>query len=111
MPTNPKTIVWEDPTQNTDNTPIVPGEITGFNIGIRKSTDPVGTYPTNVLIKDPTVTSEAFSLLGVTLTPGDYFAAIQALSTTNGNSAFSAEAAFTIVSTAPPQAPTGFTIS
>ena len=113
----PQSISWTPPTQNTDGTPIAAGELTGFLIGIRKATDPqpnpdgTVTYPQSFIVKDPTATSEAFGLLGATLTPGDYLIAMQTLSTTNGNSAYTAEVPFTITSTAKPNPPSGFTLS
>ena len=110
--TNPTQFVWTIPAQNTDNSPIVPGELTGFQIGIRPASGTVGTYPTTVLVNNSTASSEAFSLIGTTLAPGNYAAAVMALSTINGNSAWSSEATFTIAAPVlPPKAPTGFTVS
>lgn len=104
--------VWVDPTTNVDGSAVTAGEISGYQIGIRAASGTPGTYTTFAIVKDAAATSEAFSLLGTTLAPGDYAAAIQTLSTTNGNSPFSPEAKFTIdVPLSPPNAPTGFTVA
>ena len=59
---NPTQFQWVDPTLNEDGSPVTPGEITGYQIGIRPAAGTPGTYPTSVLIKDPTATSEAFTV-------------------------------------------------
>jgi hypothetical protein len=110
---NPTKFAWVDPTTNTDGTPIAAGEITGYQLGIRNvANSNVGVYSIFSVVSSANAVSEAFTALGTTLAPGNYAAAIQTLSTSNGPSAWSSpEVTFTWVSTAPPSAPTGFTVS
>ena len=105
---NPKTFSWVLPTANTDGSPIAPGELTGIQIGIRRSTDPVGTYHILMPVDDATATTDPISELQPPLATGSYFAAAQALSV-NGPSAWSAEAPFSW--TALPNPPTGFSVA
>ena len=115
---------WVDATQNTDDSAIAAGEVTGYTIGVRAdgvgagnptATPPVlPTYSTLVLITGAAVTAETLAAFNAALTSalpaGNYWAAVQEQSV-NGPSAFSAEAPFSIVSSAPPKAPTGFMAS
>jgi len=99
---NPVKFTWAAPTANADGTPIAAGEITGYQIGIRKSTDPVpaqagGVYPTLMPAEPSSVFSEALALLTPPLASGSYFAAIQA-TTANGPSLWSTEISFSWVS-------------
>lgn len=110
--TNPTKATWTDPTTNTDGTTIASGEITGYAVGVRNtaaSGSVPGVYPYTATAP-ATSTSELLSLLTPVLPTGVPLAgAVQALSTTNGNSAWSAEATFTLV--APPNAPSGFGVA
>ena len=109
---NPTEFIWTIPTENTDGTPIVPGEITGYQIGIRNvANSNVGVYSIFSVVANATAGSLAFASLGATLPPGTYAGAAQTLSTTNGNSGWSNEVTFTWQSTANPKSPTGFTVS
>jgi hypothetical protein len=108
---NPTQFTWTDPTTNTDGTPIVAGEITGYTVGVRSATaagSVAGVYPMLTKITDPAATKEALSALTPILVPGSYAAAIQ----TNGpmNSAWSTEATLTIVPPTP-SSPTSFTVA
>lgn len=113
MPT-PKNFSWTVPTQNVDGSPIAAGEITGFQIGVRPASSPAvaqngGTYPINMPVDPATATSDPLSELNPPLTPGNYFCAIQTLSTTNGNSAWTNEFAFTVFPQ--PEAPSNFAVA
>lgn len=109
---NPTKFTWVDPTTNIDGTSLATGEVTGYQLGIRNTANSsVGQYTIFSVVTTANAVSDAFSALGTTLTPGNYAAAVQTLSTTNGNSAWSSEVTFTWVSTAAPSAPTGFTVS
>jgi hypothetical protein len=107
---NVTTAKWTDPTTNTDGTPIASGEITGYAVGVRLASGTAGTYPYQATAP-ATATSELLSLLTPVLPTGEaLIGAVQAISATNGNSAWSSESSsFTLL--APPSAPTGFTVS
>lgn len=109
----PTSFSWTDPTTNTDGTPIAPGEITGYLIGIRPQSAPgsvPGVYTVTAAVASPTATTELFSQLGAVLSPGTYAAAIQSVGPVN--SAWSAETMFTIAPPPPPvpNPPSGFTV-
>lgn len=94
---------WVIPTQNTDGSSIVPGELKGFQIGIRADgSGSPGTYTVTAAVSDPAATSEAISALGTVLAPGNYWAAIKAIGTSGvaNDSAYSQEIGFSIA--APP---------
>jgi len=107
---NPTKASWTDPSTNTDGSAIASGEITGYQIGVRLTTGTAGTYAYTASAP-ATATSELLSLLTPVLPTGvQLVGAVMALSTTNGNSAWSTEsAAFTML--APPSPPTGFQIA
>lgn len=96
---------WVIPTTNADGSAIVPGEITGFNIGVRPAAGgAAGTYPTIIPVSDPTATSANVAL---SVVPGAYIAAVETIGPTD--SPWSAEAPFTVVAILPvPRAPTNF---
>lgn len=106
---NPSKFTWTAPTTNTDGSAIAAGEITGYQIGIRPSTGTAGTYPTLMPVDPASATSDLLSELTSGLNSGSYAAAIQTLSTTNGNSAWSAEITFTLVPV--PNPPSNFAIA
>jgi hypothetical protein len=107
---NPTKASWTDPTLNTDGSTIGAGEITGYTIGVRLATGVAGTYPYTATVAAG-ATSDLLSALSPVLPTGvSLIGAVQALSATNGNSAWSAESApFEIL--AAPNPPTGFTVS
>jgi hypothetical protein len=105
---NPAHFTWVDPTTNVDGSAIGPSEITGYLIGVRPATGTAGVYPVT-LQAPPTATSATFASIVPPLAPGSYQSAIQTLSTSNGNSAWSAEVPFSIVSS--PNPPSGFTVA
>jgi hypothetical protein len=106
----PITFSWTDPSLNVDLSPITPGEVTGYTVGIRNTTtagSAAGTYPVTVAAPGAADVSALASGAAAALVPGVYAMAIQ----TNGpiNSAWSVELFFE-VPTAPvvpetPQAP------
>ena len=103
---NPTTFSWTDPTLNTDGGPVVAGEITGYQIGIRQG-GTAGTYSTTVSVASPTATSELLSAFSPALLSGTYEAAIRSVGPTD--SAWSTEITFTISGV--PQPPSGFLIA
>lgn len=105
----PKVITWLPPTLNTDGTAIAAGEITGYELGARLTTDVgsvAGVYPITAMVTDPTATSAPLSVFG-TLKAGLYAAAAMAVGPTD--SAWSTEASFTIEEI--PDAPSGFSVA
>lgn len=108
---NPTQFTWTDPTTNTDGSTIVAGEVTGYTIGVRSTTaagSAAGTYPALTTIANPTATTEALSALSSVLKPDTYAAAIR--SDGPVNSAWSAEATFTIVPPVP-NPPSSFSVA
>ena len=101
---------WTDPTTNTDGTPITSGEVTGYQLGVRLASGVAGTYP-YAATAPATATTELLSLLSPVLPTGvALIAAVQTLSTANGNSAWSVESAsFTLVT--PPNPPSALSVS
>jgi hypothetical protein len=112
--TNPTVFTWVDPTTNVDGSPIAPGEITGYTLGIRDinaTGSVVGTYPTQITAP-ATATSELFSALPTVLAPGTYVAAIETVTASNTSAWSSPEATFVIPAPIPvPNPPTGFSAS
>jgi hypothetical protein len=91
---NPTTITWTPPVANTNNSPILTGEITGYTVGIRDvnaAGSVAGTYTTSF-----PASATATSALIPALAPGSYAAAVQA-DTVNSMSAWSAETLFSVV--------------
>lgn len=119
--TDPTKFDWQDPTANTDGSPIAAGEITGYEVGVRDTTatgSAIGTYPYGA--KAPaTATTELISLLTPSLPKGVLLAAAVRANTAgldaNGkpiSSDWSTEATFTLAVPAPvPNPPTGFTVA
>jgi hypothetical protein len=106
---NPTTVSWVDPTTNVDGTPLASGEITGYKVGVREG-GTAGTYTSFASVPAGS-TSCALSALSPALpASGSFEVAVQAESTTNGNSAWSAEASFTLV-VSPPNPPTSLSVS
>lgn len=105
---NPSQFTWTDPTTNTDGSPIVVGEITGYTIGVRLASGAAGTYPILTDVVGAAAAKEAIAQLSQALVAGDYAAAIQTSGPTV--SAWSAETTFTIAPEVP-NPPTGFSAS
>jgi hypothetical protein len=109
--TNPTKFTWTDPTTNVDGSAISTGEITGYNVGVRLTTatgSVAGTYPIMAAVSGAAAANELISALGTVLIPGAYAAAVQAVGPVN--SAWSAEATFTIAPPVP-NSPTNFTVA
>jgi beta-glucosidase len=107
---NPSKVSWTDPTTNVDGTAIAAGEITGYLVGVRLASGTAGTYAYTASAP-ATSASELLNLLIPVLPTGaSLIAAVQALSTTNGNSAWSVESAPFELLTAP-NPPTGLVVS
>jgi hypothetical protein len=101
---NPSKFDWVNPTANTDGSPVTPGEITGYTIGVGTS---AGNYTVLTTVTDPNATTEPLANLSTLLKPATYFASIRAESV-NGPSAWATEISFTIAPPAAPNAPTSF---
>jgi hypothetical protein len=105
---------WALPTTNTDGTSLAPGEITGFQVGIRHATDakpagnPTDVYPIMMPVDPVTATTDPLSESPTPLLPGAYFFSVQSLSVTNGSGPWAPETAFTLV--APPSPPSNLSI-
>jgi hypothetical protein len=108
---NPTTISWTDPTENVDGSPITPGEITGYNLGIRVTTaagSAAGTYPIILPVVGSTAAKAMLSAISPLLAPGSYAAAVETVGPVS--SAWSTEAPFTIAPPVP-NAPTNPIVS
>lgn len=108
--TTPTQVTWTDPTTNVDGTPIAAGEVTGYMIGVRDTSatgSAAGTYPFTATAP-ATATSELFSLLAPVLPTGKPLAVAAQTLSANGNSAWSAEATFTLPSI--PNPPTALSV-
>jgi hypothetical protein len=91
------TVSWKAPTTNTDGSPIPPGELTGYIVGLRSLTaanTSIGVYPILSPKVDATVLQDAFTSIAANLKQDDYATAVKATSV-NGDSAWSAEVLFT----------------
>jgi hypothetical protein len=118
---DPTKLNWTDPTTNVDGSPVAPGEISGYEVGVRDTTaagSAAGSYPFGA--KAPsTATSELISLLTPSLPKGVQLAAAVRANTPNlddagnpVNSAWSTEVTFQLTPPAPiPSAPTNPTVS
>lgn len=101
---------WVPTTVNTDGSPLQPGEITGYVVGIRSATasgTTLGVYPAVSSATPATAVSDAFSALNLVLKPDTYFAAVQSVGPLT--SPWSAEVEF-VIAQPQPSAPTGFTV-
>jgi hypothetical protein len=92
--TSPTNLSFVPPTQNTDGSAITPGEITGYEVGIRMSGGSPGTYPLLYSIPGLYAASALFATIIPTLGSGIYFSAIRSLGPID--SAWSAETSFTV---------------
>jgi hypothetical protein len=103
-------VKWNDPTTNVDGSLIASGEITGYTVGVRLQSGTAGTYPYSVTAPSTAVTELLSALTPVLPTSVALVAAVQAVSSTNGNSAWSVESA-SFQLTAAPNAPTGVSVA
>jgi hypothetical protein len=99
---------WVDPTTNEDGSPLVAGEVIGYNIGIRADGSPPAVYPITASVAGANAAKEAVAAIGTVLKPGTYWAAIQSVGPTL--SAWSPEVEFAIAQPVP-NPPTGFTVA
>lgn len=105
---NPTKFTWTDPVTNVDGSPITPGEITGYDVGVRLASSAAGSYPIVTNVPGETAGSELLSALSTVLAPGTYSASIRASGPVP--SAWANEVTFII---APPQPspPTNFSVA
>jgi hypothetical protein len=110
----PTIATWTDPTTNTDGSPIAPGEITSFTLGVRDTTaagSVAGTYPFSVSAP-PTATSEPLNLIKPVLPTGVLLAAAMRTDTAGPSSAWTNEVTFTLPKPLPvPNPPSAFGIA
>lgn len=106
---NPTTASWTDPTTNTDGSTITAGEITGYEVGVRLASGTAGTYTSTATVA-ASATSCPLSALTPAIGFGSFMAAVRTLSTTNGDSAYTAEVAFSLVAPTP-NPPSGFSVA
>lgn len=111
---------WVDPTTNTDGSPIAPGEITSYTLGVRDTTaagSAAGTYPFSVSAP-PNATSEPLDIIKPALPKGVLLAAAVRTDTAGLDAAgkpissvWTPEVTFTLPAPAPvPNQPTGFSV-
>lgn len=103
----PTKFTWVAPTTNTDGSPIVAGEITGYNLVLRTADSSPGVYSISVPIADPAATEEPLAAIRSLLVVGSYFAAIQTVGPVA--SAFTGEVPFS-VDALQPNPPSSFTV-
>lgn len=104
----PTKFTWVAPTTNTDGSPIVAGEITGYNLVLRNAdASSPGVYTISVPITDPAATEEPLAAIRSLLVVGNYAAAIQTVGPVA--SGFTGEVTFT-VDALQPNAPSSFTV-
>jgi hypothetical protein len=105
-------VSWIPPIANADNSPLTPGEITGYIVGLRSTTaagSAAGTYPIHSPLTAPDAVTEAIGAITASLQPDTYAVAVQTQSK-NGPSVWSVELLFT--GTLPvPAAPTGVQVA
>lgn len=105
---------WTDPTTNTDGSAIpATGEVTGYQIGIRPAAGgAAGTYPVLAPAVAASAVNETLAATGAVLAPGNYLAAVRAI-TAQTSGLWSNEGAFNVPVPPPPvpSAPTGFSVS
>ncbi len=105
--TTPATISWVPPTLNTDGSALDPGEVTGYEVGIRAAAGTAGVYPTIIPVAGADTTSLAVASIVPPLPAGDYFTAVRAAGPVDSD--FTAELPFT-VDAKKPNPPSGFTV-
>lgn len=91
------------PTTNTDGTPIPPGEITSYNVGVRSLTatgSVAGTYPFSGSLS-ASASPLALTLESLGVTKADSYAASAQAVTPNGTSAWGPEFSFTAAPSLP----------
>ena len=106
---NPTKISWTPPTTNVDGSAIPPGEITGFQIGVRLSTGQQYVYPYSGSAP-ASATSIPLSSITPALPPGTYVATVLTQDSA-GNSIWAVESAPFSISEAIANPPTGVTVS
>lgn len=90
-------VTWTLPTANTDGSPLTPGEVTGFIVGLRSvnaAGSVAGTYPIQSPPTAADAVTDALSAIAGNLKSDDYAVAVQTQSV-DGPSAWSAEVLFT----------------
>lgn len=84
---------WVPPTQNVDGSAITPGEITGYEVGLRTGGSP-GTYSLIMAVDGPFTSADLIANIQPPLTPGLYYGAVRSVGPIN--SAWGAEFDFIV---------------
>lgn len=84
---------WEPPTQNTDNSALTGGELTGYEVGVRIGGS-AGTYPTSMMVDGAFTSADLIANIQPPLASGTYQAAVRTAGPTPGT--WSVEASFTV---------------
>lgn len=110
----PTTASWTDPTANVDGSPIAPGEIISYTVGVRDAGatgTPPGTYPF-AITAPATATSVLLASLNPHLPTGVTLAAAARANTAGPSSDWTPEVTFTLPAPLPvPNPPTVFTVA
>lgn len=106
---NPTHISWIPPATNADGSAITPGEITGYQIGVRSTSGAQYVYPYSGSA-GATDTSFPLASLSPPLPPGTYVATVLT-SDAAGNSIWATESAPFTISEAIASPPTGVVVS
>lgn len=85
---------WVPPTQNSDGSAITPGEITGYEIGVRPSTGTPGVYSVILDTDGPFTSADLIANISPALTSGTYYAAVRSVGSVT--SPWSSELLFTV---------------
>lgn len=85
--------LWEPPTQNVDGSPITPGQITGYEVGLRQGGSP-GTYPIILEIDGPFTAADLVANVQPPLPSGLYIGNVRSIGPIN--SAWGLEFSFAV---------------
>ena len=101
---------WADPSTNVGGSPILPGEVTGYQLGVRADgTGAAGTYAQTIAVTGATSSTLSASAVqaALNLASGDYWASIRTVGPTD--STWSAEVPFAVLGV--PNPPTGLSVA
>lgn len=84
---------WTPPIQNVDNSALITGEVTGYEVGVRQS-GPVGTYPILLDVEGPFTSGDLIANIQPPLPSGLWYAAVRTAGPTP--SAWSPEYRFSV---------------
>lgn len=84
---------WTPPTQNIDGSALTPGEVTGYEVGLRTGGSP-GTYSIILAVDGPFTSADLIANIQPPLSPGTYFVAVRTAGSVSGQ--WSTESVFTV---------------